>query len=202
MKDNPKQHPSWQIEKLVQSIQSSKTEEPKLLQAICSDEKNMVLIGNGRLQAIIQLEWKKVEVNVLEGLTADEKKTLAILDNKSISLEWNEGLLARMLPNLQDKGYDTGFTAKEIRDLVAKTTEISTTDEPPYDMSPRLYEKYNYILLFFKNEIDFLFASQLLDLKKMKDRMKPDKVGLYRAIEGMEAITKIQKTPVTTTVHE
>jgi len=204
MKDNPKIHRSWQIEKLIQSIQNSKSEEPKLLQAIVTDEDNMVLIGNGRLQAIRQLGWKKVKVNVKAGLTPDEKKTLAILDNKSISLEWNETLLAKVIPRLASKGLETGFTEKEMADLIAKTTRLPETTEVPFDMSPRLYEKYNYILLFFKNEIDFLFASQLFDLKKMKDRMKPDKVGLYRAVNGMEAIKKIQKAPgsITAELHE
>lgn len=195
MKDNPKKHPSWQIEKLIQSIQSSKSVEPKLLQAICIDEEDTVLIGNGRLEAIIQMGWKKVEVNVLEGLTKDEKLQLAILDNKSISLEWNEELLAKALPKLADKGMETGFTEKEIADLIAKTTTLPELDHVVYDMSPRLYEKYNYILLFFRNEIDFLFASQLFKLQKMKDRMKPQKVGLYRAVDGMEAIKRIQETP-------
>jgi len=195
LKNNPKKHPSWQIERLIQSINNSKSVEPKLLQPICTDTELMVLIGNGRHDAIKQMGWKKIEVNVLEGLTTDEKMQLAILDNKSISLEWDEELLAKSLPKLVDKGLETGFTEKEIADLIAKTTSLPSMDEVPYDMSPRLYEKYNYILLFFRNEIDFLFASQLFNLKKMKDRMKPQKVGLYRAVDGMEAIKKIQVKP-------
>jgi hypothetical protein len=194
MKNNPKLHPSWQIEKIVQSIQNARSVEPKLLQTICVDENMVVLIGNGRTIGIRQLGWKKVEVNVIEGLTEDEKMQLAILDNKSISLEWDEDLLAKALPKLSDKGLETGFSEKEIMDIVAKTTELPDETTPTYEMSPRLYEKYNYILLFFRNEIDFLYASQLFQLKKMSDRMKPQKVGLYRCIEGMDAIKKIKES--------
>lgn len=190
---NAKKHPAWQIEKLVFSISTYSNNEPHLLQPLVVDENNVVLIGNGRLEAIKQLGWKKVEVIVKDGLNADQKKALSILDNKSISLEWNEDILVKELPILSDKSYETGFSEKEIRDLIKKLSiNVPVIDEPVYDMTPKLYESYDYVLLFFKNEMDFLNVTQMLDLKKMRDRMKPQKVGLFRAIDGMDAIKKIK----------
>ena len=195
LKDNVKKHPAWQIERLIHSISTYSEEEPKLLQPLVIDEKNVVLIGNGRLEAVKQLGWKKVEVVVKEGLTEDQKKALAILDNKSISTEWNEDLLAKQLPDLVDKALETGFSEKEIKDLLTKSSKlIIDENEPTYDLTPQLYEKYDYILMFFDNEIDFLNASQLLGLKKMRDRMKNQKVGLYRAVKGNDAIDIIKKS--------
>jgi len=195
MPKNVKKHPSWQIEKIVNSI-STYCKEPKILQPIVVDENTMILIGHGRYQAIKELNWKQIECYVKEGLNEDEKKALAILDNKTVSLEWDEDLLAKVLPDLSDKALETGFTEKELHDIVARASTVDIEIEPVYDMSPRLYEKYNYILLFFKNEIDYLYASQLFQLKKMKDRMKPTKVGLYRAVDGMKAIKSIKEKPV------
>ena len=120
MKDNVKKHPVWQIERLVHSISTYSEKEPVLLQPLVVDEKNTVLIGNGRLEAIKQLEWKKVEVIVKDGLSKEQKKALSILDNKSISTEWNEDILAQQLPELDDLALDTGFSEKEIRDLIKK----------------------------------------------------------------------------------
>jgi len=195
MKDNVKKHPAWQIEKLIHSITTYSNEEPKLLQPLVVDEKDMVIIGNGRLEAVKQLGWRKVEVIVKEGLTKDQKKALSILDNKSISTEWNEELLVQQLPDLSEKALETGFTEKEIRDLMKKSSDQGLSDlanEPMYELTPRLHEKYDYIMLFFDNEVDFLYASQLLKLKKMRDRMKSQKVGMCRAIKGMDAIGLIQ----------
>ena len=47
--------------------------------------------------------------------------------------------------------------------------------------------------MIFKNEMDFLNASQVLNLTKMRDRMKPDKVGLYRAVDGVDALERLKK---------
>jgi len=195
MKDNAKKHPAWQIERLVFSISTYSNKEPYLLQPLVVDEKNTVLIGNGRLEAIQQLQWKKVEVIVKEGLSNDQKKALSILDNKSISTEWNDDILAQQLPELSSKALETGFTEKEIHDLLKKSTDngIVEDNEPLYDLTPKLYEKYDYIMLFYKNEMDFLHASQMFKLTKMRDRMKPDKVGMYRAIDGTDALLKLKK---------
>lgn len=197
MKDNVKKHPVWQIEKLVHSISTYSNEEPYLLQPLVIDELNTVLIGNGRLEAIKQLEWKNVEVIVKDGLSKDQKRALSILDNKSISLEWNEDILAQQLPILSDLSLDTGFSEKEIHDLIKKADNLLLNNiennEPVYDLTPKLYEKYDYIMLFFKNEMDFLNASQVLNLTKMRDRMKPDKVGLYRAVDGVDALERLKK---------
>ena len=195
MKDNVKKHPVWQIEKLVHSISTYSNEEPYLLQPLVIDELNTVLIGNGRLEAIKQLEWKNVEVIVKDGLSKDQKRALSILDNKSISLEWNEDILAQQLPILSDISLDTGFSEKEIHDLIKKMNaiQIPLSNEPVFDMTPRLHEKYDYVLLFFKDELDFLNISQMLKLGKMRDRMKPDKVGFYRGIDGMLAIDRIKE---------
>jgi hypothetical protein len=198
MKDNAKKHPAWQIERLVFSISTYSSKEPYLLQPLVVDEKNTVLIGNGRLEAIQQLQWKKVEVIIKEGLSSDQKKALSILDNKSISTEWNDNILAQQLPELDALSLETGFTEKEIHDLLKKTNDSGIVEdtEPVYDLSPKLHEKYDYIMLFFENETDFLYASQMLKLPKVKDRMKQNKVGLSRAIKGMDAIDIIKKSKV------
>jgi len=189
MKDNVKNHPTWQIERIVYSI-----EKYGYLQKIVVDEENTILIGHGRYEALKEMGWDELEVEVKEGLTEKEKKALAILDNKSISLEWNEDVLARDLPKLADDALETGFSEKEIKDLIAKMMKAPEAEiEPVYDMTPRLYEKYDYILLFFKNEMDFLNVSQILGLKKMRDRMKPLKVGLFRGIDGLDAVKKIRE---------
>jgi len=96
---------------------------------------------------------------------------------------------------LSEKAIETGFTEKEIKDLLTKISKINLPEEEEmtYDLTPQLYEKYDYILMFFDNEIDFLNASQLVGLKKQRDRMKNQKVGLYRAVRGNDAIAKIKK---------
>jgi len=189
---NVKKHPSWQIEKLVKII-----DKYDYLQNIVVDEKNTIIIGHGRLIALKELGVDEIEVTVKEGLTEDEKLSLAIADNKIISNEWDEQLLAKELPKLQKKGLETGFNEKEIKDLKYKIQNANKEiEEPAFPLSPRLNEKYDYILMFFTDELDFKYASQLLKLPMVKDRIKHHEVGTCRAIPGMQAIKKIQKAQV------
>lgn len=187
--DNPKVHPDWQVEKLGARIISKE----KYNQQIVTDESGLILKGVGRWLALKDRGYDQVEHGVIDGLTEEEKLAVIIADNKIISTIWDTGKLIDKLPKLHNIGLDTGFNEKEVKQMLMNMkTPMLQEQEQTYDMSPRLYESYNYILLFFKNDIDFLYASQMIGLKKMADRKKPDKVGVYRAVDGISAIKKIQ----------
>jgi len=186
--DNPKKHPSWQIEKLGEIIERDGYD-----QEIVSDEHGTILKGKGRWLSLIDRGFTKVEHVVKRGLSEDEKLAMIIVDNKIFLNEWDDEKLLKTLPKLQEKGLDTGWSETEIKQLMLKMQDEPLVIESTYDLSPRLYEKYNYILLFFTTEPDFLHVSQMLKLKKMKDRMKPKKIGVYRAIDGNLAIQMVKE---------
>lgn len=187
--NNVKVHPDHQVEKLRGGIDSF-----GYLQEIVVDEKNIIILGHGRYLSLEELPVEeKFEVTVKEGLTEDEKMQLMIFDNKIVSNEWNEEVLAKELPKLKALGLETGFGEKEIKDLALKMKdEPELEEEPAYPLTPQLHENYNYLMLFFKDELDFTYAKQLLKIKKAADRMKRDVIGWSRAIDGMEAIKLLQ----------
>ena len=74
---NVKRHPKKQIEEIKKSIELYGFNDP-----IAVDEKNVVIEGHGRLEAIKQLGYEEVPVIVLNGLTEDEKKQYIIVQNK------------------------------------------------------------------------------------------------------------------------
>ena len=71
---NPKKHSDELIE---QSIKEFGVVAP-----IIVDENNMVLAGHGRLNALIKLGYKEIEVIVKKGLTEEQKEKYMLLDNK------------------------------------------------------------------------------------------------------------------------
>jgi len=187
---NPKRHPKWHIEQLRKRIDIEGYN-----QEIIIDEKMTCLKGWGRVLALIEDGYLKAEVGQISGLTEQQKLAMLIADNKVISNEYDLKLLSIELPKLQQLGLDTGFSEKEIKDIMMKVKEPKLeTQQAVYDMSPRLYEHYNYILLFFTNEMDYKFAKQKLGLKTVQDRMKPGKVGTLRAIDGMQALKILQES--------
>lgn len=100
---NPRTITKDKLEKLKKSIESFK--KMMELRPIIVDEGMNVLGGNMRLQALKDLNYRKIPeswVKISEGLTAEEKREFIIKDNigfgdwdwDSLANEWDQDLLA------------------------------------------------------------------------------------------------------------
>lgn len=194
--NNSRTHDKEQIEQICKSIKEYGWTNPVLI-----DEKGMIIAGHGRVEAGKKLDIKEVPCIVLSGLTETQKKAYVIADNKmALNAGWNEELLKIELRSLQQENFDlglVGFDEKEIEKILG---EIEIEEEPEEEFTEILNEEHNYIILYFDNEIDWLQAESLFNLKKVKcpstrrdgkinKNMK--RVGLGRVLKGSEAIKKI-----------
>jgi len=67
-------------------------------------------------------------------------------------------------------------------------------DEPEVELSAELMESHNYIVLYFDNDIDWLQAQTLFELKAVRSlHHKLKQVGMGRVLPGPEAIQKLMK---------
>ena len=89
-KNNVKQHPQWQIDKIIKSIEKFGFNDP-----IAIDENGIIIEGHGRYLASKQMGKKKVPCIVLDDLTKAQKKAYIIAHNKL--------------------NMDTGFDMEELR---------------------------------------------------------------------------------------
>lgn len=92
-------------------------------QPLVVTDDNVVIIGNGRLEAMRQLGWTECEI-IRTQHTGAEAAMMAIMDNRTAELaEWDDDTLARTLQALQaDDEIDhllSGFDDDEIGDLIA-----------------------------------------------------------------------------------
>lgn len=83
------------------------------LRPIVVDEQRVILGGNQRYRACIELGMKEVPsewVKVATGLTAEQRKRFVVVDNapEGMAGEWDEDILAADwdLPELKDLGFD------------------------------------------------------------------------------------------------
>lgn len=77
---------------------------------IITDEDMVVLAGHTRLKAIKRLGWRECNVEVIKGLTEEQKRKYRILDNKVGELaEWDFSRLEEELDGLSFDGFDFGF---------------------------------------------------------------------------------------------
>jgi len=102
---------------------------------------NVVIAGNGTLEAAKSLGWTEIQVSVCpDDWDSDTAKAYALADNRSSELgEWSEDVLAAQLAELDEKGWDTtelGFTSKEFEDIQKgeENPYTKTVNLPQYDI--------------------------------------------------------------------
>ena len=125
--NNPRVHPASQIAALTRSMRQGWTNP------ILVDEANTILAGHGRLQAAQKLGLSTVPTLMLSGLSAAEKLSVVIADNKLPEQSvWDVDALKMHFQVLDKMDYDlelTGFTTGEI-DIVLDGTSAPPTRDP------------------------------------------------------------------------
>ena len=109
--NNPRKIDKADFDKLVKSIQ----DDPKLLKAkpLIINENNMILGGNQRYKACLQLGIQDVPVIVMSNLSEREKQKLLVIDNTHYGF-WDMDMLANedwSLNDLDDWGVNVDFLA-------------------------------------------------------------------------------------------
>ena len=107
--NNPRKIDGDDFAKLVKSIQ----EDQKLLEAkpLIIDENNVILGGNQRYRACLELGIQDVPVIKMPNLTEQEKKKLLVIDNTHYGM-WDMDMLANdnwELGDLSDWGVNVDF---------------------------------------------------------------------------------------------
>jgi len=112
--NNPRKIDAIDFAKLVKSIQ----DDPKLLEAkpLIIDENNVILGGNQRYRACLQLGIQDVPVIKMPNLTEREKQKLLVIDNTHYGM-WDMDMLANddwQLEDLEEWGVNVDFLAPTI----------------------------------------------------------------------------------------
>jgi len=112
--NNPKDHPSEQVDKIASSIKNYGWDQP-----IVVDGDNEIIKGHGRLQAAKKLQLSRVPIVKRTDLSEAEAKAARIADNKASESSYNEDVLATELAVLDDFSAESlGFDESEIDDLL------------------------------------------------------------------------------------
>jgi DNA modification methylase len=128
---NARTHSSEQIAQLVASISAFGWTNPILI-----DEDRAIIAGHGRLEAAKAAGLSDVPTITLTGLSAAQKRALAIADNKlALNAGWDDELLRLELGELGLEGFDLsliGFSDLELKDILADRTEgLTDPDDVP-----------------------------------------------------------------------
>ena len=159
-------------------------------------KNNVVINGHTRLLASKKLGLEEVPVIVADDLNEAQVKGLRIADNKTSEYaEWNKELLSLELEQLEDMN----FSMKEFDLVLEYDIEDGEVDKkedvkPEIEFTEELLERHNYIVLYFDNEVDWLQAESLFDIKTVKAKNEGREMkGVGRVLNGAKALSNIMK---------
>lgn len=137
--NNPRKHSTKQIQQIANSINEFGFINPGVV-----DNKNVLIAGHGRYEALKLLGKTKMPVIRVEHLTEAQIKAYRIADNKiAENAEWDDGLIKIELSELTlETDFEievTGYEMAEI-DLIIGGDD-SPPDDDPLDNTPELDEE-------------------------------------------------------------
>ena len=167
------------------------------------DENENVIAGNQRLQAYIELDKgnEYILCKKLIGYSEAELKAINVRDNTHDGEFDDEVLLEWMNDIEQELDLDLlGLDLDNIEELSIDDEENievdggeSLEDEKIPEMELKAFEKYDYVLFVFKNEMDWMNVIQEFDLKKVNySVVKNKKIGFGRVVDGKKLIEKLE----------
>lgn len=168
---------------------------------IIIDKDNVVVAGHTRLKACKKLGIEEVHCIVADDLTEDQIKAFRIADNKVGEVStWDIEKLGFELADIDIDMNEFGdFGLEDDSDNVDLENK---EQKPELEFTEVLGEEHNYVVLYFDNDVDWLQAESLLDIKPRKNlSTRTDgkitesmtRVSVGRVLNGAEALERLRK---------
>ena len=185
---NPRKITKEKFEDLCESIR--KSPEMKYLDEIRVYPYNgrfVVISGNHRYKAYKKLGWENVLCKVLPEDTPKEKLREYVMKENMHYAENDDKMLNQWnLKELADWRVPIKIKAKKKKEM------------PEVEFTEILSESHNYIVLYFDDEVDWLQAQTLLDLKpvRLMERARgrdphSKETGIGRVLRGVDVFNRL-----------
>ena len=179
------------VEAVAESIKQFGFKVPVII-----DDNYIIVAGHTRVKAAELLGLETVPCIIADDLTPEQLKAFRLADNKTAELaEWDFEALEKELEELTEFDMSLfGFEETETEDLQEEKEE-----KPQVEFTEILEENHNYIVLFFDNDIDWLQAQSVFEIKTVKnystkkDGKGQELKGIGRVLNGANALSKIVK---------
>lgn len=192
--ENPNRHPESQIDAFSVILETHGWRLP-----ICvSNLSGFIVRGHLRYYTALKLGETEVPVDFQDYENESLEIADLLADNKIPEMaQIDEEIASRLLSQIEDMPdisiEATGYSSKDLQRMMRK---IQKRDEkkPEIEFTEELHESSNYIVLYFDNDIDWLQALSMFDLKTVKaldSREGFEKMGIGRVVNGADALNKL-----------
>ena len=189
--NNPRSINRVKFRKLKQSIE----EFPEMLdkRPLVVDENMILLGGNMRYRALLELGFTEVPIQRAIDWTEEQRQAFIIKDNVSFG-DWDMDELGNNwdMDLLDTWGVPLPFDKDDIEEL-----KNPNNDGSEHPFATELDRESNYVVLKFSTDIDWIQAKTLLGLKTETARRsngKPWSSGIGRVVDGPRAIKTLQES--------
>ena len=132
---NARKHDKKNLEAIKGSLARFGQQKP-----IVVGSDNVVIAGNGTIEAARELGWTEIRI-VRSELTGSDRTAFSVADNRASELSsWDDEVLSETLKSLQDEFdlSDIGFDEEDLKDFIREPHEFGPGSE---DDQSRLDEK-------------------------------------------------------------
>lgn len=191
-------HPYAQRKAIAESLERIGMADALLAYYSQRDNGALTLInGHARLEELPDDEWP---VLILDVDDDEADLLLTTLDPMTYMAESDEGLLSELLDDIGSVG--TPALEDLLRSLGAEISplveEIVAEVNPVPEMELQAFEHYDYIVLLFRNSLDWQRAKDLFQIQEEAFTLRDGqtrKVGLGRVVDGKRAIELLVDLP-------
>ena len=176
---NPRKITGKELDELRDSIEKYGMVEPVIVNS-SPERKNIIISGHQRAKACQEMGIETVPVYYVN-LNLEDEKELNIRMNKNGG-QWDFDLLKEFYD--KNSLIDWGFLEDELNtnEEDPGLKEMMKEQNAIFPLVPLFSEKYDYVIIFAKNEIDNAYLHSYFNLETQKS-YKSGKVGIGRVVE-------------------
>lgn len=132
--NNARTHDEKNLQAIKDSLQNFGQRKP-----IVITQDNVVVAGNGTLEAAKALEWETIQcVRVPADWNENQIKAFAIADNRTAELaNWDQSVLEKQLEELEKSGFEVAELGFEVPELPIQDIEVEEDSVPDVPENPR-----------------------------------------------------------------
>ena len=181
---NARKHDRENVMGIAASLQQFGQRKP-----IVVDADGIIRAGNGTYLAAVEMGWTTLLAIKWNDLKDVDAKGYAIADNKTGD---TSTFIPSMLDSILEEMTLAGIPLESMGFMPEIETGARVSTEADEKISPELFERHDYLVFIFDNELDFQVAAQKFGLQSVKSKKLGSSTivhrGKGRVIEGKKLL--------------
>lgn len=154
-----------------------------------------ILDGHMRVDEAFKLGEPKVPVLYVDLSEEEERRMLAVMDPIGGMAKVDKRRLRAVVEGLQTQGEGLGRLVEDLKRKAGLESDHDDGERPEVSFTEELMEEHNYVVLYFDNNVDWLWLQSLYPLPKVKSLRSEGRfqqVGQARVFKGVPFLKAVR----------